>query len=486
MQRKQQLLKKHRQKKRLSLLFVLLALAAVSLLLHWYLLPLGLVFLWVTHEAWFSDHLFYSAKEDYCYQFPAQAPSWEVFLESKAKNKKWLKQSQITLPLKHDTDNNTTYILKISLKTNILAYFFDPYIDIGDDRQYFERGAQGVRYLNLTGQDESVSLTGHFCKIAQSGTLYAFKHSHFAQQKIMVLAPHADDAELACFGLYSQAKQVSIITLTQGEIKAYNYQKRYGLSPAQAARLKGRLRAYDSQAIPLWAGIKQNRCVQLGYYCMQLLKMAEKPTQAFTSLETQESDIRSVRRLNAFALPSDKDGSPSWQNLIADLSTCLQHFQPDVVVVPHPDIDPHPDHIATNNAFFEAVKSCDWQPESVLFYANHLADNDRWPMGSAHQGVALPPLLVNAPAYNIYSHVLSVETQIDKSLALAMQHDLQAPLPLKRYLRRIIQHLLLGRRWPDLAANEYQRKAVRRHEIFWYKKLSTAEVNKTNHKMPTI
>ncbi len=45
----------------------------------------------------------------------------------------------------------------------------------------------------------------------------------------MMLAPHADDAELAAFGLYSRADNVSIVTLTQGEIEAEHYQ-RLGLS----------------------------------------------------------------------------------------------------------------------------------------------------------------------------------------------------------------------------------------------------------------
>jgi hypothetical protein len=33
-------------------------------------------------------------------------------------------------------------------------------------------------------------------------------------------------------------------------------------------------------------------------------------------------------------------------------------------------------------------------------------------------------------------------------MALAMQHDLQSHLPFKKRLRRIIQQVLAGRRWP--------------------------------------
>lgn len=36
----------------------------------------------------------------------------------------------------------------------------------------------------------------------------------------------------------------------------------------------------------------------------------------------------------------------------------------------------------------EALQGLDWQPQALLHYANHLHDNDRWPMGDAHMGAA--------------------------------------------------------------------------------------------------
>ena len=56
-------------------------------------------------------------------------------------------------------------------------------------------------------------------------------------------------------------------------------------------------------------------------------------------------------------------------------------------------------------------------------------------------------------------------------MALAMQHDLQGPLPLKKRLRRLIQRLLVGRAWPVTGEDEFFRKAVRRHELFWRREL---------------
>jgi hypothetical protein len=46
-------------------------------------------------------------------------------------------------------------------------------------------------------------------------------------------------------------------------------------------------------------------------------------------------------------------------------------------------------------------------------------------------------------------------------------HDLQPAPPFKRQLRRIIQRYLAARRWPAFGDNEFFRKAVRQHELFW-------------------
>ena len=72
MSRKQQLLKRHRRNKRLALLVALAALIALGLVTWW--LPLLLLpLLWVAHEAWLADHLFYTPADDYTYAFDGHA-----------------------------------------------------------------------------------------------------------------------------------------------------------------------------------------------------------------------------------------------------------------------------------------------------------------------------------------------------------------------------------------------------------------------------
>ena len=58
-----------------------------------------------------------------------------------------------------------------------------------------------------------------------------------------------------------------------------------------------------------------------------------------------------------------------------------------------------------------------------------------------------------------------------KRFSAIVSHDLQAPLPTKKRLRRLLQRLLAGRRWPASGEDEFFRKAVRRHELFWVRAL---------------
>jgi hypothetical protein len=95
----------------------------------------------------------------------------------------------------------------------------------------------------LSGQAQVLSrgelrLRGRFCRLLGEPVLWAFEHPDFRRQRVMVIAPHADDAELAAYGLYSQADEAWIVTLTAGEIEAEHFQQ-VGLNKVEAARLKG-------------------------------------------------------------------------------------------------------------------------------------------------------------------------------------------------------------------------------------------------------
>jgi len=465
--RKQQLLKRHRRNKRLGLLAGLVALVAVGVFSWWWLPLLLLPLLWAAHEAWFADHLFYAPAEDYAYDFGEQTREAPVSLNGGL------------LKVDCALQGNETLILELQLKSSWLGRFLDPQVELvaGEqaDRQTFERGVDGLRFLNLTGlaaplQAGALRLRGRHCRLSGQPRLWITPAVELQRRRVMVIAPHADDAELAAYGLYSQADETWVVTLTAGEIEAEHYQQ-MGLAKAEAARLKGRLRAWDSIAVPRWAGVAESRCVQLGYFCLQLPAMQAAPDQPIASREADLADIRVFRQFNPFPLPADDDGAPTWHNLLADLRALLEMARPEVLVMPHPQLDPHPDHICAQAAVLEALQGLAWQPQTLLCYANHLHDNDRWPMGDSGDGVALPPQMSIAQAWAPCSLVLDLATQRDKAMALGMMHDLQPPAPFKRRLRRLLQRWLAGRRPSPYGENEFFRKAVRRHELFWRREL---------------
>lgn len=241
--RKQQLLKAHRRNKRLFLIAFVLALLLIGVLIAWWLVPLLLVLAWVVHEAWFADHLFYRPTDDYQYVFPPQTARQAVSLEGGV------------VGLSEPLAQGETLVLELEVKSSWLGRWLDPYVEVGDDRQDLGR-ASGRRFLNLSGQVDALAqgtltLRGRYCVPAATGVLWVMANPDYSRQRVMVIAPHADDAELAAFGLYSRCEDVSIVTLTQGEIEAEDFQ-RLGLDQAAAARLKGRLRSWDSLVIPLW------------------------------------------------------------------------------------------------------------------------------------------------------------------------------------------------------------------------------------------
>lgn len=461
--RKQALLKRHRRNKRMALLVGLLVLIGVGVAVAWWLPLLLAILAWVAHEALFADHLFYSPGDDYQYAFAAETEHPTVVLDN----------GRLLLEQALELSGDETLILALRLKSGLLGRFIDPFIALPQgDRQVFERGVNGLRYLNLTGQAQALlagqlRLSGRFCRVQGTPVLSVFRQPDVRQQRVMVIAPHADDAELAAFGLYSQAAQPWIVTLTAGEIEAQHYQQ-MGLGKPEAARLKGRLRAWDSIAVPRWAGVPQENCVQLGYFCLQLAAMRAEPDRAVASREAELSDIRVFRQFNPFPLPADADGRPTWNNLLADLRAVLLMARPEVIVLPHPVLDPHPDHVCAQQAVLQALQGLEWQPTTLLGYANHLHDNDRWPMGDSGNGIALPPCFDSSITLQPFCVPVSAEQQRDKAMSLGMMHDLQPRMPFKRRVRRAIQRLLAARPISPWGENEFYRKAVRRHELFWF------------------
>ncbi|MCY4330221.1 MAG: PIG-L family deacetylase [Endozoicomonadaceae bacterium] len=463
----------YRKKRLFCELFAMVIILLVGLFFIRYYLVLSLLPLfYLLHEILFADHIFYHPRQDYQYTFKADHQH-DVLLVNR-------KIQPLTIKKTADDEKEQiiTWLLSFILSPKISGHICDPYVEIRcgtyKNSQYFERGAAGKRYLDLSaaiGSDpeniSKLSLHFHHCSAKkQTAVLLKFLSPDITKKRILIIAPHADDAEIAAFGLYSQSDDTHIVTLTAGETEVKDYLS-VCANPEEASRFKGRLRAMDSIAVPLWGGIPQERCIQLGYFCKQLPVMCSMPETAVKSPNANISDTRFFRKYNRYKLTSDTTGKATWNNLILDLTEIIERIRPEIILTPQPDLDPHPDHYYGTKAVDQALTTTDCQPEMILYYANHYKTTDRFPFGPEHTIASLPPHFGAPPNIStVVSLPLTSQQQRDKVFALKMMHDLKGRQKLKKRIRSQLQRMI-GRKPNYYGENDYFRKAIRNNELFY-------------------
>src|ERR1700751_1556200 len=121
-----------------------------------------------------------------------------------------------------------TVLLELRVHARLLGALFDPFVEIscGDrtHRQYFERGAQGRRLLDLSPLFQSgeaaagarVRLHGRMMRWQREAALRVFEAPPLADTNVLIVAPHPDDAEIAAFGIYA-THHSWVVTITAGE-----------------------------------------------------------------------------------------------------------------------------------------------------------------------------------------------------------------------------------------------------------------------------
>ena len=423
--------------------------------------------LYTLHAVLCTDHLYYSPSEGY---------SWK--LSTSERSAAIIENGLLTIPDQLSVQH--TVLLQTKVHTTLAGNLFDPYLEVSTPagqtfRQYFERGCSGERFINLTpaldalkATDQTLRINYRYCTIeTRHAELLAFSNPVLENKRVMVIAPHADDAEIAAFGLYKNTDSM-VVTITAGEAEPETFQH-YNKDSQQAALLKGRVRAWDSIAIPKWAGLKEDRVVHLGYFCKHLERMHDNPNEAFSSEFAGVSDTRAFREFNHLKLTSDDHGIPSWNQLIADLVELMNQFQPDIVITPHLEIDPHRDHHYSTLAVKQALGEAGHSDCLLMYYANHLNTTDMHPFGPAGSLCSLPPVTGESVTLKgVFSFTLTPQDQQDKILAVEMNHDLRRPVRLKKWLRKRLQKIVIGRYQPDYGEDEFLRKAVRSNELFFY------------------
>jgi LmbE family N-acetylglucosaminyl deacetylase len=371
--------------------------------------------------------------------------------------------------------------LALTVRTNLLGRVRDPWIEVRGEgvcyRQYFERGAAGQRFLNVSAllQDGAlhsgrVALRGRHIRWARQGVLRVFE-TPTLDGTLMVLAPHPDDAEIASFGLYSHCN-AWVVTVTCGERTPTPFG---ALVPGttEHAHWSALLRVWDSLHIPELGGVARERCVNLAFPDGRLQQMGRTPEQAFLvgcdGSEPREA-LRSLNRLDRFR------GGPrecSWRELVAELAELLEVARPRLVACPHPLVDPHRDHVATGIALAQALRSSAHRPERLLLYVVHAREVPLYPFGPAETAVSLPPWEDDEwLADSLYSHPLSAETRRAKYFAVEAQHDLrtyddEAAGPLAATWHVVSRALLALISGTDRRPTSFLRRAPRPNELYY-------------------
>ena len=348
----------------------------------------------------------------------------------------------------------------------------DPYVEVsaGEFRiqQYLDTNAVGVRWLNLSslreqlaGGAEVIIRTHAVTLEAETATLRLFDNHLDLQQRILVIAPHPDDAEIAAFGLYAD-RQASVVTVTAGNAGDMNYRASVS-DPAEHYSLKGYLRAVDSVTIPWQGNIPPERTANLGYFDGQLEAMYPAPRQTFPEVYSGNTDVALYRRVNLSKLVSSAARSNSWQHLVEDLVEVLRKVNPGIVVMPDPRLDAHPDHELTGVALVQALEQ--WRGNPIfLLYTNHI-DSDHYPYGPAGTVVSLPPGERHVSVQKIYSHPTAHALQIRKLFALESMHDLR----LSPDEQITCSSVTIAHRpdYPRIPEEDYFRRAPRANELFY-------------------
>ncbi len=343
-------------------------------------------------------------------------------------------------------------------------------VSVGEFRiqQYLDANAVGVRWLNLSGLREQLAggaeviIRTHAVTLeAEAATLRLFDNHLDLQQRILVIAPHPDDAEIAAFGLYAD-RQASVVTVTAGNAGDMNYRASVS-DPAEHYALKGYLRAVDSVTVPWQGNIPPERTANLGYFDGRLDAMYLAPGQTIPEVYGPNTDVALYRRANLSKLVSSAARSNSWQHLVEDLVEVLRKVNPGIVVMPDPRLDTHLDHEFTSVALVQALEQ--WQGNPIfLLYTNH-TDSNHYPYGPAGTVVSLPPSEGHLSMQKIYSHPTAHALQIRKLFALESMHDLRlSPDEQITCSSATIAH---RPDYPRIPEEDYFRRAPRANELFF-------------------
>jgi LmbE family N-acetylglucosaminyl deacetylase len=374
--------------------------------------------------------------------------------------------------------------LAIDVSVTMTGRVLDPFIEIGSPperyRQYFERGASGIRYLNLSPAVQAagdsgctrITLRGGHLRWKPSASVMVFEPPVFGGGDALIVAPHPDDAEIGAFGFYS-GRPSWIVTVSSGELSPTGLWPVVPRGPEQI-RWRALLRVHDSLTTPSLGGVAGDRCLNLAFPDTRLKQMHDEPARAFTLACESSLPRQSLRHKNPIARLRDGRADCRWSDLVEELRWTLDSVRPGTLLCTHPLVDPHPDHVYTSVALAHALRAGAHAPDLILLYVIHADEAPVYPFGGADSIVSLPPWPHGEwIADAVYSYPLPHAARIGKYFAVEAAHDLRSYYSDAR--RRTVRELAaiarreLGAFLSGMAPRpaDFLRRAPRPNELYY-------------------
>jgi LmbE family N-acetylglucosaminyl deacetylase len=410
---------------------------------------------------------FYNPKLDYCYSFSSS----NAKLVPVELNDGFLDLTSLSAGV-------NTVFAEIVIQSTLKGFINEPEVKMianGDTiSQNLECRVRGKRYLNISSLVQKgnlrIKLLFKGCKLKSNQLiLIAYRNPDLLKEKILILAPHPDDAEIAAYGLYASYPQNTYIaTITAGDAGSMRYDELYYDSLTHYLK-KGKVRVWNSLTVPQLGGISAEHAINLGYFDALLKKMHGDTTAHGFSRYLKTDNINLFRSSNCTHLPDSIKPESSWRSLVNDLKYLIIRERPTVILSTYPALDWHFDHKFTTVALLQAMKELNYDSCQLWLYTNHLPLNERYPFGKEGSAIGLPPYFMKEPIFfdRLCSFPLSATLQADKALALDAMNDLR---PDTQYRNTKASWLQTKKNFYDklyLDETDYFRRSVRSNELFF-------------------
>ncbi len=406
---------------------------------------------------YFHKSKYYSYSIDNDYRYDMREKCYSLSLQN----------NRIVLP--DEIGISDTVFCKVRIKANLFGNLLAPYLKLNnreDSKQYYEVGVNGYRYVNLSnrfGEDKVIKFITNKCTISnETVEVYAYKNQDISISKILIIAPHPDDAEISSYGLYSDnSENTFILTITGGENGNDSYNVFNSKKKNDFARMK--LRTWNSVTVPMLAGVSTDKMVNLGYADGSLKTMYENKNETFVLKEEQKKILKTMNVTDYYS-----DEKRSWQTLKSDIEKIINDVKPDIIIAPHPYLDAHTDHIYSTKAVTETLRDMNYKDGNLFLYTIHNTISPYYPFGKMESMMTLPPLFDQAFCFErIYNFNLDKEQIATKILAFEAMNDLRIGLDIlnvKKVFRRVIK--MVKHSTLDIEKDYYNR-FIRSNELFY-------------------